>query len=180
MTVVLGAIGWGLIAIGAVTHVWHHDRLRDLLGRHLDADRPAAAALVTIELAITAGILVGIIVDAPWLPIIALLGTALAVGFVVWIGRLLITGSELPCACSFSSAPTSIWSLARALAVLPVVALTVADIGSLDIADRGAAMAVGLAAASSIYVLPEALGWPEFSQAQLSRLDSHSPTGTGQ
>jgi len=175
MIIVLGAIGWGLIAIGAVTHVWHHDRLRDLLGRHLDADRAAAAALVSAEVIITLGIAIAIMLDAPWLPILAIVGTALGVGFVAWIGRLLATGSELPCACSFSSAPTSGWSLARALAVIPIVALAVADIDSVAVADRLAALAVGLAAAASIYVLPEALGWPEFSQAQLSRLDSHSP-----
>lgn len=178
MTIVLGAIGWGLIAIGAVTHVWHHDRLRDLLGRHLDADRPAAAALVTVEVAVTVGVAIGILIDAPWLPIVASVGTALALGFVAWIGRLLATGSELPCACSFSSDPTSGWSLARALAVVPIVVLTIADIGSIEVADRLAALAVGLGAAASIYVLPEALGWPEFSQAQLSRLDSHSPART--
>lgn len=175
MNLVLGAIGWGLIAVGALTHIWHHDRLRELLGRHLDADRPAAAALVTVELVVTLGVAIAILLDAAWLTFVALVGTALAVGFVAWISRLLITGSELPCACSFSSAPTSGWSLARAFAVVPIFVLAVTDIGAIGFADRLGALAVGLAAAAAIYVLPEALGWPEIAQAQLARLDSHSP-----
>lgn len=175
MNLILGSIGWGLIAVGALTHVWHHDRLRDLLGRHLDADRPAAAALVSIEILVTVGVAVGILLDAAWLPVIALAGTALALAFVAWIARLLATGSELPCACSFSAAPTSGWSLARALAVVTIIVLAIVDIGSVDVADRMGALAVGLGAAASIYVLPEALGWPDVAQAQLARLDSHTP-----
>lgn len=177
MIVVLGAIGWGLIAVGALTHLWHHDRLRDLLGRHLDADRASAATLVFVEAVLTVVIAMGVIVDASWLAIVALAGAGLGVGFVAWIARLLITGSELPCACSFSSAPTSRWSLARAIAVMAVGALAFADVGALATVDRFAALVVGLGAAAAIYVLPEALGWPEFSRAQLARLDSHTPAG---
>jgi hypothetical protein len=175
MTVVLGSIGWGLIAVGALTHTWHHDRLRDLLGRHLDADRAAAAILVFVEVLLTLSIAVGVIIDPSWLPTVAVAGGVLGLGFVAWISRLLLTGSELPCACSFSSAPTSAWSLARAVAVLAVSVLAIADAGSLAVAERIGALAVGLGAAAAIYVLPEALGWPEFSRAQLARLDSHAP-----
>ena len=175
MIIVLGAVGWGLIAIGALTHGWHHDRLRELLGRHLDADRPAAASLLTFELVVTIGVAIAVISDAPWLPAIALVGTALALGFVAWIARLLLTGSQLPCACSFSAAPTSVWSLGRAVAVVCIALLAVADVASVDTADRVVALIVGLGVAAAIYVLPEALGWPEFSKAQLARLDSHIP-----
>ncbi len=176
MTVLLGSIGWGLIAVGAVTHLWHHDRLRDLLGRHLDADRAGAAALVSAEVLLTVAIAVGVIIDASWLLVVALAGAGLGFGFIAWIARLLVTGSELPCACSFSSAPTSLWSLARAIVVITVALLAFADVGALTAPERVAALAVGLGAAAAIYVLPEALGWPEFSRAQLARLDSHAPT----
>ncbi len=171
-----GSIGWGLIAIGAITHVWHHERLRDLVGRHLDADRSAALALVVAEVTITAAVALGVLLDGSWLPLAAIGGGLLAIGFVIWIARLLATGSELPCACSFSAAPTSVWSLARAMAVLSISLLWATDPASATVGDRVVALAVGLALAGAIYVLPESLGWPDYARAQLARLDSHAPT----
>lgn len=174
MIVLLGAMGWGLIAVGAITHAWHHRRLRDLLARHLDADRTAAALLLTAEVAITAGVATGVLFDGAWLRAAAVAGTALAIGFVIWIGRLLATGSELPCACSFSAGPTSAWSLGRAVAVLSVALLVFADPGSIPTADRFVALAAGLAVAAAVYVLPESLSWPDHARAQLARMDSHA------
>lgn len=174
MSLLLGALGWGLITIGAVTHVWHHTRLRELLGQHLDADRPAALALVGTEAALALALPVALLTDASWLPIAAALAAVVGLGFTAWIARLLLTGSELPCACSFSQGPTSRWSLVRAALLLSSVALAFVD-GGTSTTDIVAALVTGLAVAAAVFVLPEALSWPPALRAQLARLDSHAP-----
>lgn len=183
MIELLGSIGWGLLACGSVTHVWHHQQLRRLLAMHLDHERIPAALLTAVEVALTIGIAVAFVGDLAALQWFAVAALVLAAGFIVWIGRLLLTGSHLPCACSFSEAPTTIWSFGRSLCVALVGLLAVvggsAGIGGFDLGERIAVLAVGWAVASAIYVLPEALSWPEASRALLARVDAHtSPEST--
>lgn len=175
MTTLVGAIGWGLITVGAFTHLWHHVRLRELLAMHVSNARLAAAVLVLLEAALAGVLAAGVLTDASWLPVPGVVGGALGLAFTGWIARLLLTHSSLPCACSFSAAPTSGWSLLRAAAVIATAGLAWAGDG-LPLGDRIAALIVGLAFATALYVLPESLAWPTAAQAQLARLDSHAPT----
>jgi len=169
----LGAIGWGLLAIGAITHVWHHRRLRELLAMHLDHERVPALVLTTVEVALAVLLPVAFVVEAIPLAPIVLVAAALAVGFCTWILRLLITKSELPCACSFADTPTTMWSLGRAVAALSVIALVFADTDGAAL--TAATFGVGCALAGAIFVLPEALAWPAASSALLERAKAHTP-----
>lgn len=174
----LGSVGWGLLAIGAITHIWHHRRLRELLGLHLNHEAVPAAILTGAEVALAILLPVAVIFDAvPRLPVVAV-AAAIAVGFCLWIARLLATRSDLPCACSFSSAPTSVWSLARAGAALSVIALGFAQPASTGLTI--ATFAVGMAAAGAIFVLPDALAWPTASRALLGRAQAHRPVTAGE
>ena len=125
--ILVAAVGWGLIATGALSHVWHHRRLRALLGRHFEADRPMAFALTVVEVALAVGIPLALLTGSGLLSAFSVAGGGLALGFAVWVGRLLSSGSDLPCACSFSEAPPNRWSLLRAIAVGTVVLFVVAD-----------------------------------------------------
>lgn len=178
MILVLGALGWGLITVGAITHVWHHDRLRRLLALHLPFERGVAGVLTGTELAIAIGLFAAVMTGAWWLPTLAACGLLVGLGFTAWIARLLLTGSTLPCACSFSDAPTTPWSLVRAIAVTSVGLLGFVD-DTLTGGEVLAGFAVGLAAAAALYVLPESLAWPQATRAQLARLDSHGPGTAG-
>lgn len=180
MIELLGAIGWGLLACGAITHVWHHVRLRNLLAMHLDHERLPALVLTALEVMLAIGLPIALVTDhwsLRWLSVLAL---ALAVGFVGWITRLLLTGSELPCACSFSDAPTTIWSLARSCCVglvgvyLFVDTAPAADLAMHATATRFATLAVGWAIGAAIFVAPEAVNWPPASKALMARVDAHT------
>lgn len=171
MTELLGAVGWGLLASGAASHVFHHARFRELLALHLDRERLPAAAIVVLELFFVITIPAALLTESAWLRTVALAASALGLGFVIWIVRLLLQGSTLPCACSFSAAPTSRWSLLRAVSVLLVASYALGDSASVDAATV-ATLLVGLAIAAAIFVLPEALGWPPASRALMQRVDA--------
>ena len=173
MTLLVGAIGWGLLVVGGVTHAWHFDRLRLLLARHLDHELPAAVALVATELVIAAVLALAVITATPLVVPVAIVALLLGVGFAGWIARLLLTGSTLPCACSFSEAPTTVWSLVRAAAICLVglCALALPE----TVGDRLVGLAVGLGVAATLFVLPEALSWPAAQRAQLARIEGHQP-----
>ncbi len=173
MSLLFGAIGWGLLAIGAALHIVKHERLRHLLGLHLDHERWPAFVLTTLEAAL--GVALPVAYFLGWSPVswLALGATALGLGFVVWISRLLASDSSLPCACSFSEAPTSVWSLVRALCVCSVIGFVWAD-AALAGAQAAATLITGLAVAGSIYVLPEALSWPATSRALLIKIEAAS------
>jgi hypothetical protein len=99
---------------------------------------------------------------------------------MAWIARLLLTGSDLPCACSFSQAPTSLWSFARSVCV-GLVGLfglvTFPDAhDTAGLSERVAILVVGWAVAAAIFVLPEAITWPPASKALLARVDAHTST----
>lgn len=182
MIELLGSIGWGLLACGSITHIWHHRQLRRLLAMHLDHERVPAAALTAVEAALTVAIAVAFLTEHSSLRWLALAAMALAAGFIVWIARLLLTESDLPCACSFSEAPTSVWSFARSLCVALVGCLALVNTGLInspspagsDTGERVAVLLVGWAAASAIFVMPEALTWPDASKALLARVDAHT------
>lgn len=174
MTTLIGAVGWGLISVGALTHLWHHERLRELLAMHVSNARAAAAGLVAVEAVLATALAIGVIAEGGWLPLTSLVGGGVGLAFTAWIARLLVTRSSLPCACSFSAAPTSGWSLLRAVAVMTTATLAFVDDG-MATAERVAALIAGLALAAALYVLPESLAWPKATRAQLARLDSHAP-----
>lgn len=161
MITLLACGGWGLFVIGALVHARHRRRLADLLilhTRHADALAPV---VIAIELIISFGLV------ATWATglrvgtvLLALTGFVVGLGFVVWVSRLLLSDSDLPCACSFSSAPTTIWSLVRSAATLLVVFAAVAPARAEQPgAEFAATMLAGLAIAAAIYVLPESLSW---------------------
>lgn len=173
MIELLGAVGWGLLACGAASHLVHYARFRELLALHLDHEKLPAMAIVASELFLVVAIPVGLFLGAGWLTPLAIAAGLLGLGFVVWIARLLLQDSVLPCACSFSAAPTSQWSLLRASCVLLVVsyAFVATDAPSAS-ATSIATLAVGLAVAAAIFVMPEALGWPPASKALMQRVDA--------
>lgn len=176
--VLLGSIGWGLLACGAITHTWHHARLRSLLARHLDHERVPALALVSTEVALVIGLALALRTSDAWLVVFAAASTIMAVGFMVWILRLLLTGSDLPCACSFSDAPTTWWSFARASSVVLVACFLLVDrssyLGDTTLAETTATMLVGFAVAGALFVVPEAVHWPDTSRALLARVDAYA------
>lgn len=175
MIELLGSIGWGLLAFGSITHVWHHRRLRALLAMHLDHERTPAVLLIAVEVLLSIAIPVAFVFDHDVLRWLSVGAGGLALGFVVWIARLLVTGSDLPCACSFSEAPTSPWSLARALCVtLVLLFAAVGGDSSATTSEQIATLAVGWAVAGAIFVVPEALTWPSASRALLTRVDAHT------
>jgi len=171
MTLLLGAVGWGLLACGALGHLVHHQRFRELLAMHLDHERLPAALFVGVESALVVALAILVVVESAAKVPVALAAVILGLGFVVWIGRLLAQNSTLPCACSFSAAPTSRWSLVRAALVL-LVGLLAFDGGDLTTVETLVHLAVGLGAAAALFVLPEALSWPEASRALLQRVDA--------
>lgn len=175
MMLLIGAVGWGLLAVGALTHVWHHKRLRVLLGLHFDREVPIAAALTGIEVALGLLIAVALFVDVSAIDTLAIAAALLGAIFTMWILRLLISRSELPCACSFSATPTSPWSLVRSLGVVLVAALALTDAATVDSPILVATLAVGAALAAALFVLPDALEWPAASRALLARMRAHEP-----
>lgn len=181
MISLLASVGWGLLAIGAITHIWHHGRLRYLIGMHIDHERVPALALTGVEAVLAIGIPVAWIAGWRALTIFALVGGIVGFVFVLWIARLLFSNSELPCACSFSEAPTTGWSLARA-GMVPLVVLfgLVPDVGVENVATAEAltTLIVGLALASAIFVLPEAISWPDASRALMARVDAYDAEAT--
>ncbi|MEM7092880.1 MAG: MauE/DoxX family redox-associated membrane protein [Actinomycetota bacterium] len=177
--VVIGAIGWGLLALGGITHLWHFDRLRELIAMHVDRDLAAATALVAMETGLAVALAIAALTDAGWLPVIAATAGLVGLGFTAWIARLLATDSDLPCACSFSVGPTSRWSLVRALSIVATVALAWAPWDQVNRPDVVVAAAVGAAVAGALFVLPEALSWPPAARGHLARLDAHRPIEAG-
>lgn len=173
MMLLIGAVGWGLLAIGSITHVWHHRRLRELLAMHFDHEAIPALSLTAAELSLAIGLPTAVLVDAvPVLPFVVA-ACALALVFCAWITRLLVSNSTLPCACSFSAGPTTVWALGRAAAAVSVLALLEASAS--DLALTITTFVVGLAFACGIFVLPESTSWPAASRALLARADAHEP-----
>lgn len=182
MMELFGAVGWGLLACGAASHLVHHARFRELLALHLDRERVPALMLALCEVSLVVAIPIALFANSRWLTLLAAGAALLGLGFVAWIARLLVKGSTLPCACSFSQAPTSGWSLARASGVLLVAGyLFSSTSGGTPAADstlQVATLFVGLAIASALFVLPEALGWPPASKAVMKRVEAFQDPAT--
>jgi len=169
MTFVLAAVGWGLFGAGALTHGLHRDRLTDLLTLHVGDRANALSLAVTIaEAAIAAAIVLGVLTGSHALVFVAAAaGAILGLGFSVWVARLWASDSSLPCACSFSSAPTSVWSMTRsALTVLIGLFLVSGPLPDLDGAASTvaglAALLAGGAIGFALFVLPDAIAWPSY------------------
>lgn len=179
MTLLLGSIGWGLFVAGGLTHLVHQDRLRDLLAAHVSRPAGPAYALTALLCAIAVAVPVAVLVGVSWAPTaIAVAGAAIGLGFTAWIARLLLSGSKLPCACSFSSGPTSVWSLVRAASTLLIVFLAFAS--NVDRADAVATLVTGLSAGVALFVLPEAVTWPDFSRAAVEHMRTHRTLDAGE
>ena len=176
MTLLLGALGWGLLTFGAVTHLWHHRRLRQLLAMHVDHEAPLATALTAAEAGLAVTIPAAYLAEASALRWFALAAAGLALGFVLWITRLLLTNSDLPCACSFAEAPTTVWSLTRASCTVFVGLFATIDTFEQHVPTTLASFAVGLALAGAVFLLPDAISWPSTSRAVLHRIDAHQPS----
>lgn len=165
MILALGAFGWGLLAVGAVSHLVHFDRLVELLALHRREPRPLALALVGVESGVVALTAAALLFDVAVALIVgALVGAVLGLGFTLWVLRLLLTDSGLPCACSFGSGPTTKWSVIRAASTVLIGLLALSGIGDDgSVALAATALVVGAAAGWAGFLLPDAIAWPEES-----------------
>lgn len=165
MTLALAVVAWGTLATAAWTHAREPRRFGDLLAMHIgDAARAQWAARLTIgtEVVVVLAATVGYFGSLRWLLVAsAAAGFVLGVGYVVWVSRLVLNDSGLPCACSFSTAPPSWWSVGRAAVICGfgffAVAPTVAEVG---VATGVGFFVAGAALGTALYALPEALTWP--------------------
>ena len=163
MTLLVGAVGWSLFAFGALVHIWHYDRFGDLVSLHFHRSRPLALGVVGAEALLALVIPVAFATGLSALLMAAcVLAAALGAGFAAWVGRLVLSGSQLPCACSYSAEPASPWSLARSLATLLVLAFAFAPHSGA--ATDTATIAVGAALGVALFVVPDALAWPAASR----------------
>jgi len=159
MSLLLSSIGWGLFAAGAITHAVHATRLSELLGLHFARAATLAPALIAVEAVIAIGLPIAFFAGATLLvAIVSAIAFVVAAAFTVWVTRLLITDSELPCACSFSSAPTTSWSVLRSAGCLLAALFPLAN--SVSVSQDIATLLTGAAIALAVFVLPDALSWP--------------------
>ena len=171
MTLLVGSVGWSLFAFGALTHIVHHRRFLNLISLHLRHARPVAFGVVLAESALAIIIPVAWATDMTALLAAACIAAALlGAAFAVWVGRLVLSGSQLPCACSYSSAPASPASLARSLGTLLVLAFAFAE--HAGAATNLATVAVGAATGVAIFALPDAIAWPSASRELHQELTS--------
>jgi len=171
MILLLGSIGWGLFAAGALSHGTHLDRLETLLQSHTERSRAASRLLVATEISLAVAFPLAVLAVPALLSVVAVVGFVLALGFTAWVLRLKLTGSALPCACSFASTPTTWASVGRAGATMSigVAAFATPDVLGNDLAT----LVTGAAAALALYLLPDALAWPQFSTAMKQYAEAH-------
>lgn len=170
----LGTIGWGLVATGTLGHLRHPEQLTEALRVHTTHARIAGRLLIGAELVITVVVAAALIADStPLLAIAALAGAVLGLGFTAWVLRLLLSNSDLPCACSFSSAPTSGWSVVRAGAVVSIGLLALGSTATT--AETLAALVVGAAMGLALFLVPDALAWPDESMRLREFASSEAP-----
>ena len=172
----LGAMGWGLFTVGAVTHLLDLERLTFLLSSHtVRFAGIAARLLVAVETSLAVAMPVGFFAFGQTLAsVVAAAGALLAIGFTVWVLRLIVTKSALPCACSFSSAPPTPWSLARSAATALIGFFALADPGTWS--NDLATLLVGGAIGVVIFVAPDAVVWPQWSQEMRAYARSSAPS----
>jgi len=162
LALAFGTIGWGLIATGTIGHLLHPESLTESLRVHTRHAQASAKVLTLVEAALTAAIAVALLADWGALRVLSAAGgAALGAGFTIWVLRLWLSGSDLPCACSWSSAPTSRWSVLRAAAVMATALLLVPIDASPTV--TATALLTGGAAGLALFLLPDALAWPEES-----------------
>jgi hypothetical protein len=163
MTLLVGATGWSLFAFAALVHLVHYRRFQNLVSLHLRHSRSVTLGVVLAEaiLAIVIPIAYGLGLTA-LLVAACLLAALLGGGFALWVGRLVLSGSQLTCACSYSAEPAAPASLARSLGTLAVLAFAFADHSG--VATDLATIAVGAAVGVACFTLPDALTWPASSR----------------
>jgi len=171
MILLLGSIGWGLFLAGALSHLTHLDRLEELLGPHTQHSRAASRLLAGAETTLALAFPVGVLLASALLTFAAVAGFVLATGFTLWVLRLKLSGSTLPCACSFAATPTTWKAVARAAATMLIGAALFAS--PTGVTDDLPTLLTGAAAAMAVYLLPDALTWPEFSFAMKQYADRH-------
>jgi len=178
MILLLSSIGWGLFAAGAITHAVHATRLSELLGLHFAGARRLAPVLIAVEALIAITLPIAYFADlGVLLALAAAVAFVVAAAFTAWVTRLLLTDSQLPCACSFSSAPTSQWSVIRSAGCLFAALFPLATSASTGIGI--ATLLTGGAVAVAVFVLPDAMSWPAhakyFSDAVQQSAGTTSP-----
>lgn len=170
MMLVMAVTAWGTLATAAWAHSLSLDRFGDLLEMHFaHAGRGLVMArvVVVVEAAIALAAIGGYFAPIRFLVIAAAVaGFGLGLAYVIWVARLVLADSGLPCACSFSSAPPTWWSVGRAAVICGFGAFSTAP----PVAEVGTGPAVGLFVAGSalgaaIYTLPDAMAWPRPARA---------------
>lgn len=175
MILLLSSIGWGLFAAGAITHAVHASRLSELLGLHFARAATLAPALIAVEAVIALGLPLAFFAElSAMVAAIAILAFVVAAAFTLWVTRLLLTDSDLPCACSFSSAPTSQWSVVRSAGCLFAALFPLAT--SVSAAQDIATLLTGGAIALAIFVLPDALSWPDHAKYFADAVEANAGT----
>lgn len=178
LLVAVALVGWSLLSVGAASHLRHFESLVDQLGNHVALDRPRsvrlsrsrllARVLLLTEAAAALAVPIVLAFGSPSLRTgVGIIGGLIGAAFTTWIGRLLLVGSDLPCACSSSDRPASVWSLVRSIPVMGMVAM--AFLGSRELPPNWLALAlVALAVGQALYVLPDAMSWPDFSRRMIA------------
>lgn len=178
MILLLGAIGWGLFVAGAGTHLMHRSRLEELLRSHVRAARPASMFVVAFEsllaIALPLTFFAGWVSARQGLAVAAVLA---GVGFTLWVSRLVVSKSSLPCACSFSSAPPTWWSVLRSAATMLAGLFVLNGVAATDraLSNDVATLLTGAALGVALYVLPDALTWPHWA-TEMKRMGAAGDT----
>lgn len=165
MTLVVAVVAWGTLATATWAHGRSPRRFAELLEMHFGAEdraRRGAQVAIAIEAMITLGALVGYVASLRAVLVAsAVAGFVLGVCYVGWVARLVISDSGLPCACSFSSAPPTWWSVARAGVLCGfgafIWAPPLAEVGG---PESVGVFVAGLALGTVVYAFPEAVAWP--------------------
>lgn len=177
MTIVVAAVAWGTLATAAWAHGRAPNRFTDLLSVHfVHRDRASLVArlVIAIEVLLSVGAVVGYFAQLrAVLFMVGLAGALVGAGYTAWVTMLVVDKSGLPCACSFSSAPPTWWSVARAVVICGFGAFIAAP--GLPVVGVSTAAALFVAAAglgTAIYTLPEAMSWPSPAR-ELRRQSTH-------
>lgn len=172
-------VGLLLPLVGAIFHLRHFPTLVDQLSLHLAGrfsrmrrERRAsqlATLLVLVEALLPAVAVTGWVLGNQPMMVVGALGTAaLGLSFVIWLLQLLASGSELPCACSSTSAPPTPWSLLRAVPILAAASLmSSSTFEELSATTSAVAVLGSMSVAVAVFVLPDAMQWPDSSRSAL-------------
>lgn len=178
MVELLAAIAVGVIAGGLNSHIRHRQSLRNALRNLIPVPLVGfvAAAVILTEVALLVGGIYVLAIDpsAPLRYVIAIFGTGVAVVFSTWVLWLLTTGRGTACGCSYSDGSPNYWSLLRSLVIaLFALLFMVPELNSQDIFQRCVLTFAGFSFGMCLFILPEALNWPEVSSAMMQRINTY-------